>query len=116
VVLCQSGSWQKATRGASAWVNFNGTSCPSGWCAIRSSYNVSSIWRSSAGVYTVYFQNPLPDSNYVTNYSYTNGTSNGYGYIGNIYAESATGLNVSVYNANIGGFADRAGISLIVYR
>jgi hypothetical protein len=44
---------------AKAWVNFNGTGP-----AVRASYNVSSVTRTSAGFYTVNFTNSLADSNY----------------------------------------------------
>jgi hypothetical protein len=46
---------------ALAWVNFNG----SGGASIRSSYNVSSVTRSSTGVYYITFSNALADANYV---------------------------------------------------
>ena len=44
---------------ARAWVNFNGTSA-----AIRSSFNVSSVTRASAGVYTVNFTTAMANANY----------------------------------------------------
>jgi len=47
---------------AKAWVNFNGNS---GSVAIRTSYNVSSVTRSSTGIYGISFTNALTDANYV---------------------------------------------------
>lgn len=44
-----------------AWVNFSGTTSPG---TIRSSYNVSSITRTSTGKYTVNFTTPMVDVNY----------------------------------------------------
>jgi len=44
-----------------AWVNFNGTS---GSVAARASFNVSSVTRSSAGIYVISFTNAMPDTNY----------------------------------------------------
>ncbi len=44
-----------------AWVNFNGVS---GSVAIRASFNVSSITRTAAGVYTIAFTNAFTDTNY----------------------------------------------------
>jgi hypothetical protein len=46
-----------------AWVNFNGTGAV-GNQTIRANGNVSSVEKSAAGVYTVYFANPMPDANY----------------------------------------------------
>lgn len=45
--------------GCRAWVNFNGTNG-----TIRGSGNVSSVTRTSTGVYTVNFTSALPDANY----------------------------------------------------
>ena len=42
-----------------AWVNFTGSTA-----VINSSFNVSSITRASAGVYTVNFTNAFTDANY----------------------------------------------------
>jgi hypothetical protein len=46
--------------GARAWVNFNGANG-----GIRKSYNVSSVSRISAGVYTLTFSSAMPDAEYV---------------------------------------------------
>ena len=59
---------------AKAWVNFNG----SGGASIRGSYNVSSVTRSSTGVYTINFTNALPNTNYAwTIGGWNNGVGNG---------------------------------------
>lgn len=47
------------TTNALAWVNFNGATA-----AIRASYNVSSVTRSSKGNYVLAFTNALSDINY----------------------------------------------------
>ena len=44
-----------------AWANFNGVS---GSVAIRASFNVSSVTRVGAGLYTVALTNAMPDANY----------------------------------------------------
>lgn len=49
------------TTNALAWVNFDGTTSPG---TIRSSYNVSSVTRTSTGLYTINFTNILADANY----------------------------------------------------
>jgi len=46
--------------GCRAWVNFNGVSGVS----IRGSANVSSVTRSAAGLYIVYYSTAMPDANY----------------------------------------------------
>jgi hypothetical protein len=43
-----------------AWVNFNGVTTVS----IRASYNVSSVTRTSSGLYVINFTNTLADANY----------------------------------------------------
>ena len=53
---------QQSTLAPRAWVNFNGTN---GSVAIRTSYNISSVTRNSAGTYTLSFTNSLADANYV---------------------------------------------------
>jgi chitodextrinase len=45
---------------ARAWVNFNAN----GVATIRTSYNVSSVTRSSTGRYVVNFTTVMPDANY----------------------------------------------------
>jgi hypothetical protein len=44
--------------------------------SIRSCYNVSSITRTSAGLYTINFATPMADANYVTSVTATNSVSN----------------------------------------
>lgn len=48
-----------------AAVNFVGRSTV-GACTLRSSYNVSSVQRTSTGAYTVNFTTPTPNNNYIT--------------------------------------------------
>lgn len=57
--------WAKQAHGASAWVNFDGTNCPSNWCAVRSSYNVSGVWRNATGTYTISYAIAMPDTAYM---------------------------------------------------
>ena len=45
-----------------AWVNFDGTTTPP---TIRDSYNVSKVIRTQAGIYDIYFENEMDNSNYV---------------------------------------------------
>lgn len=63
VPMVQSGTTKKSTVNdinlCKAWVKFRGTDS-----FIFGSYNVSSITRSAAGVYTINFTNALPDANY----------------------------------------------------
>jgi len=67
LLSCQNGVYRPSTgdSGAKAWVNFDGTNCPGNWCAIRSSYNVWGVYRSSAGLYTPWFNTQMSDANYV---------------------------------------------------
>lgn len=56
--------WKKQASGPKAWVNFDGTNCPSGWCSIRGSIGVSGVARVGVGQYRVYFSSLLPIANY----------------------------------------------------
>ena len=58
-------------RLAKAWVNFDGTTSPG---TIRSQYNVSSVIRTSTGIFTVNFATPLADANYATSVNGNVGT------------------------------------------
>ena len=48
------------TTNALAWVNFNGVTT----VTIKSSYNISSVTRSSTGTYVLNFSNAMIDANY----------------------------------------------------
>jgi len=61
IIKLQSNS---VTTNALAWVNFNGTGTVSTNQTIRSSYNVSSVFKNGTGDYTVNFTNALSDANY----------------------------------------------------
>lgn len=61
------------TTNALAWVNWNGVTT----ATIRSSYNVSSVTRNSAGDYTVNFTTAMSDANYCITGSAGGGVSNG---------------------------------------
>ena len=64
------------TTNALAWVNFNGVSGASA----RSSYNISSLTRSSTGIYVINFTTALSDANYCINMSISVGTTAAGGY------------------------------------
>ena len=49
------------TTNALAWVNFNGVTT----ATVRASYNVSSVTRSSTGIYVINFSTTTTDANYV---------------------------------------------------
>jgi N-methylhydantoinase B/oxoprolinase/acetone carboxylase alpha subunit len=55
---------------AKAWVNFTGSSG-----SVNASYNVSSVTRSSTGLYVVNFTNALTDANYGVTFGICGGTS-----------------------------------------
>jgi hypothetical protein len=72
-----STSSQNVIQGsARAWVNFNGTTAtPS---TIRASFNVSSITRTSTGIYNVIFTTSMIDTNYTAVASCSSTTFNGF--------------------------------------
>lgn len=113
-LYCQSGSWQPVggSNNIKAAVNFDGDSCGA-TCPIRSSLNILSVQRISAGVYRVNFATALPSSSYSTFTSYTNGASNYSGYMGASYSETTSSVIVQSFLSS-GAFADRNGISVFV--
>ena len=81
--------------GCRAWVNFNGNPT----LAIRGSGNVSSVTRSSTGVYTVNFTNALSDANYAT-FVTANRSASGVDGYGSLYgAGTYTASAVQVLSA-----------------
>jgi len=68
-----------------AWANFNGNGAVSTNQTIRASYNISSIYKESDGMYMVYFASPLIDANYVV--SGVNGGQSA-SYLFNLYGDA----------------------------
>lgn len=109
---------QNAVTGiAKAWVNFNGTNA-----SIRNSFNVSSVTRTTTGVYTVSFTTNMPNANYVVSGSAgatNNGTTSGWldngsgsaGYITNNTVSSCRVTTRYVTNAT----ADWDYVSVIIH-
>lgn len=103
--------------GARAWVNFDGTGSNGTNQSIRNSGNVSSVYRTAGGNYTVYFTVDMPDTNYAA--IATSGNLNV-----STTGESTSTTNrqvgsVQVYTANAGStptLAERADISVVIFR
>lgn len=102
--------------GARAWVNFDGTGSNGANQVISNSGNVSSVYRTAGGNYTVYFTVDMPDTNYAA--IATSGNLNI-----STAAESTSTTNrqvgsVQVYtgNAQGGTLFERADISVVIFR
>lgn len=94
-----------------AWVNFNGT----GTLAVRASGNVASVVDNGAGDYTINFQNPMPDANYVV--LVTPAALNGnviMGYESRTTARSASAVRVFVTSTGPG--ADSESVNVAIFR
>ena len=68
---------------AKAWINFDGTAVTAAedMTGVRSSFNVDAVVDDGAGLYTIFFESPMPDTNYVmiggtASTSTTGGTAN----------------------------------------
>ena len=97
-----------------AWVNFNGT----GTVAIRDSHNVSSITDNGTGNYTLNFTNPMSDTNYCANLSYSNEVDDGGNAhtVGFIHQQNLTNVLVIFYstqNSNHAG--DKSVVNVSVF-
>jgi hypothetical protein len=94
-----------------AWVRFNGTAA-----TVNASYNVSSVTRASAGLYTVNFTNAISDANYAFLIS---GASSGNA--PSYYSTSTLAGSFGVGLLNIAGggiitFADSLNVSVAIFR
>jgi len=80
-----------------AWVKFVGTTG-----AVNVAYNVSSVTRTAAGVYTIVLLNAMPDANYVVSAWADGGNRTINGSITN-----ASTFTISVYNGGTGTTMDQ---------
>ena len=80
---------------AKAWVNFDGTGAV-GTQTIRSSFNVSSVYKNGTGDYTVNFSSALVDANHVVQFGGydKNGTGNVYMPLPTFSTPSTTSVRV----------------------
>jgi len=109
VFAMNSGYGSAATAyGCRAWVRFTGSST-----AIAGSGGVSSVTRSSTGVYVVNFSFTFPDTNYATFVTDKMPASNNYGNYG---WNNANTTNVTVYTNYNGTVYDAYGLSVCVFR
>jgi|694.fasta_scaffold09250_25 hypothetical protein len=62
------------TTNSLGWLNYNGGGTP----AVRASYNISSVTKSSTGIYVLNFTNSMSDANYapIATAEWTSGTTN----------------------------------------
>lgn len=70
-ITFNDGTTQSTAAGAPvlrAYVNFNGTGSAGTNQTIRISSNVSSVGKTSTGIYTVNFASALPSTQYIMNY------------------------------------------------
>ena len=92
---------------------FDGAICPGNWCSIRSSFNISGVYRNSTGSFSIYFASPMVDVNYAAVMS-----NNGEAATGNcgLYTDNNTNyFNIRCYNS--GGVPyDMSFISGAVFR
>lgn len=88
-----------AIRGsAKAWVNFNGVTT----ATIRASYNVSSVTRSSTGIYVINFTTPMPNANYCVTLGATS------------YSTSDPTCDITIYGSQATGAANKTTTQLTV--
>jgi hypothetical protein len=94
---------------AKAWVNFVGSSG-----SINSSFNVSSVTRNGAGVYTINFTTAMPNANYCSALqSWNQGSVLDFNSIyGDATAQQAGSLKVGCYN---GGFIDPTNFQAVIF-
>lgn len=102
---------------ARAWVNFNGTTSPG---TIRASFNVSSVTKSSTGIFTINLTNALADANYnaVFGAKRINQTANISGAVAETFTtavRTSSALSITVMDGNA-GFVDSDFVSVTFFR
>lgn len=98
----------KGKNACTAWVNFDGTTTPP---TIRDSYNVKAVIRTATGVFDIYFDKPMDNTNYVTipnsNIAVTNHTAglinkvSIYTYSSAFTASNASNVELSILGGKI---------------
>lgn len=102
----------KGKNVATAWVNFDGTDCPSNSCSIRDSYNVYNVTKIGIGVYEIYFIESMLNSNYaISGYSRMDGLV--YGDSSNLASINNFKIRTVVGHSN--AVFDSSFVNLVVY-
>ena len=97
--------------GCRVWVNFNGTGSVSSNQTINGSGNVSSVYKTGTGLYTVNFANAMPDANYSVVAEAASGSTGNI--VGN--APQTTQVNIIAYTSSW-STGDRNPICVAVFR
>ena len=113
----------QAAYACRAWVVFNGTTTPISISA-ENSRNIASVVRTNTGAYTIYFTDPMPDTNYAisatTTCSWSAGSSVSYmseDYGVARYADRFSLITKMAETSGLSGAIDyNARISVIVFR
>lgn len=103
---------------AKAWVNFNGTNGTVTTPIIRSSYNVASTSRSAPGRYSVTFQNPMSDANYVVVANFVQTTSGtNIGWAAKVRNQTVNGFDIvtGTDGSTSGSLIDAQIVTAVVY-
>ena len=99
---------------AQVWVNFGYVSSA---ITIRASYNVSSVTRTSAGLYVVNFTNAMPDTNFVALCTTSDDSSAvSTAYISGTWPTNESTSKVTVQAASTISGADRTYMGVAVFR
>jgi hypothetical protein len=107
IVKLQSNS---VTTNALAWVVFNGTT--TGTNAPTAAYNVSSVTRTSTGLYSIAFTNALSDANYVIS-GYSVSASNTF--ISATSSQAKTTSSCAFYSLNNAGPVDGNPVAIVIF-
>lgn len=109
----QNTSGVEAGQLCRAWVNFNGVTT----ATIRSSFNVSSVTRSSVGNYTVNFTNAMPDANYSAVFGgIDTDTTNSWNVQVGVPLNGATASSLTVVSGVAGATADVTAVFAAIFR
>lgn len=98
---------------AKAWVSFDGTTSPP---TIKSAYNVTSVSRSSTGVYTISFTNALADAEYCWSGSARGTGSSFYIVYQSAFSSTQTTSSLMVVTSNASGPVNCSLVNVAVFR
>lgn len=96
-----------------AWVSFDGTTTPP---TIRSSYNVTSVSRSTTGVYLITFTNAMPDTSYCWTASARGTGASFYIAYQSTSGNAQTTTTLNIVTANSGAAVNCSLVNVMVYR
>lgn len=106
------------TFGIRAWVNFVGNGSNAANATINAQSNVSTVYKTSSGNYSLTFTTAMPDANYAINFAAGVSTTSSaiYGTTIDVYSQSASGFNFNITDPTGNNYANPHTVMLTIVR